>query len=85
LEAGEFIEMRDKPAIIHYTTEFKPWHYHSNHPLRDSFFEELDKTAWRGWRPPRPRFQLNRWWTRRAVHWTKRINMTYRKCAAMWI
>jgi lipopolysaccharide biosynthesis glycosyltransferase len=85
IEFDEFVAMRDDPAVIHFTTEFKPWHYNATHPLRAKFFEELDKTAWRGWRPSRPDFDLNQWWTKQAVNWTKRFYITYRKCAAMWV
>ncbi|MDG2274163.1 MAG: glycosyltransferase family 8 protein, partial [Halioglobus sp.] len=50
----DFIEMRDNPAIIHYTTQCKPWHYGNTHPLRNLFFATMDETAFGGWRPQKP-------------------------------
>lgn len=43
-------------SIVHYVTAHKPWHWHYAQPQRDLFFAELDRTAWTGWRPVRPRF-----------------------------
>jgi lipopolysaccharide biosynthesis glycosyltransferase len=44
---------RRNPAIIHYNhAEWKrPWQPRSTHPHRDEWFEDLDRTAWAGWRP----------------------------------
>ena len=58
---------RDRPAIIHYTTEWKPWDFEPFHPLRETFFDELDQTAWQGWRPTDPGFNFRKWWDRKAV------------------
>lgn len=62
-----FLEMRDSPGIIHFTTEWKPWDFQPFHPMRQRFYEELDKTAWRGWRPENPGFSFRKWWDRQAV------------------
>jgi hypothetical protein len=45
---------RFKPRIVHFTTEAKAWLYGNSHPFRSQFFEMLDDTAWRGWRPRVP-------------------------------
>lgn len=78
----EFREMCERPAIIHFTTEFKPWDFGNGHPWRDRFFEALDRTAWKGWRPSDPGFNLHRWWTRQAVFWTRQATIAWRKATA---
>ena len=44
----------DKEGILHYCGPDKPWARGNGLPkeLNDLFFDELDRTAWRGWRPP---------------------------------
>jgi lipopolysaccharide biosynthesis glycosyltransferase len=83
IDANEFAAMRDHPAIVHFTTEFKPWGYGSRDPRRDLFFEGLDNTAWRGWRPVRPPFRFRRWWQLRAIKFQKQWVINYRKLAAL--
>lgn len=75
----EFVSMRDEPEIIHFTTEFKPWDFRPFHPLRESFYEQLDQTAWTGWRPPKPEFSLKRWWDLKAVGVIRFCVVNYRK------
>ena len=79
IDPQEFIEARDNPAIIHYTTEWKPWHYQNQHPRRDLFLQQLDKTAWSGWRPERPSFRLADSWNRLAVNVIKSSTTAIRK------
>ena len=83
IDRREFVEARDNPGIIHYTTEWKPWHYYNHHPRRGLFFEQLDKTAWAGWRPDRPRFRLSDSWNRLAVNVIKSTTTTVRKIRAI--
>ena len=83
IDRREFVEARDNPGIIHYTTEWKPWHYYNQHPRRGLFFEQLDKTAWAGWRPDRPRFRLSDSWNRLAVNVIKSTTTTVRKIRAI--
>jgi lipopolysaccharide biosynthesis glycosyltransferase len=75
----EFESMRDRPAIIHYTTEFKPWKFEPFHPLRETYFNQLDQTAWSGWRPEDPGFSLRRWWDRKAVNIIRAWVIQWRK------
>lgn len=41
----------EEVGILHYT-ERKPWELGCAHAYREEFFHVLDRTAWRGWRPP---------------------------------
>ncbi len=82
IDQAEFHEMLTNPAIIHFTTEWKPWDYGSNHPFRELFYEYLDMTAWKGWRPERPPFSVRRWWDSMAVETVKRITINWRRVVA---
>ena len=75
----DYEEMLERPAVMHFTTEFKPWDYYCTHPRRDLFFKFLDKTEWRGWRPVKPKFRIRDWWNRRAVSTMKHLTINYRK------
>lgn len=39
------------PALIHYTERDKPWMVGSTHPLRSNWYDTLDRTSMKGWRP----------------------------------
>lgn len=39
------------PAMIHYTERDKPWDPGTRHPLAAHWYEALEQSAWRGWRP----------------------------------
>lgn len=80
IEQDDFIAMRDQPAIVHYTTEFKPWKYRPYHPQRDLYFEHLDHTAFGGWRPEKPAFRLREWWDFHIVQVIRAWTVQYRKC-----
>jgi lipopolysaccharide biosynthesis glycosyltransferase len=43
---------RTSPYIVHYSTSEKPWQSNNQHPWRELYFEQLDRTTFRGWRPP---------------------------------
>lgn len=75
----QFLAMRDRPAIIHYTTEYKPWLHRAFHPRRDLFFQHLDQTAFAGWRPDEPGFRLGDWWTFTLVQWIRSCVVAYRR------
>ena len=42
---------RSGPYIVHYSTNTKPWHSGNQHPWRGLYFDQLDQTHFRGWRP----------------------------------
>ncbi|MEZ6095323.1 MAG: glycosyltransferase family 8 protein [Pirellulaceae bacterium] len=75
----EYVEMTRDPAIVHFTTEFKPWDYFCSNPLRDRFYSQLDQTKWSGWRPQRPHFRLKDSWNRLAVWFCRNWVINYRK------
>ncbi|MCM2370255.1 glycosyltransferase family 8 protein [Aporhodopirellula aestuarii] len=79
-----WIEMKTNPAIVHFTTEFKPWQAHSNHPRSEVFFEGLTDTAWKNWRTPVPPPSFQNWFNRRMVELIKRSTITSRKIASAW-
>ena len=53
-----------KAKIIHYASAVKPWSYFARNPDVQLFYQYLDRTAWKGWRPRRPwRMTIgNRYW-----------------------
>ena len=79
VDRAQFEAMRDRPAIIHYTTEWKPWDFQHFHPLRKTYYTELDQTAWQGWRPQDPGFNFRRWWDRKAVDMIRAWIVRWRK------
>jgi lipopolysaccharide biosynthesis glycosyltransferase len=40
-----------RPAVIHYTAKFKPWHYWCEHPLKHEYYRYLAGTPWKNFRP----------------------------------
>ncbi|MEY2423398.1 MAG: hypothetical protein QOI95_3465 [Acidimicrobiaceae bacterium] len=44
----EALDARDDPAILHFEGPAlcKPWHYLSNHPFRDSYWDTVRRTPW---------------------------------------
>lgn len=38
--------VRDRPAVIHYTSARKPWHGTSRHPMADRYFAYLRRSGW---------------------------------------
>jgi lipopolysaccharide biosynthesis glycosyltransferase len=80
----QWIEMKTNPAIVHFTTEFKPWQAHSNHPCSEVFFEGLADTAWQNWRPPTPGPSFQKWFNRQMIELIKRSTKTSRKIASVW-
>lgn len=73
----QFSEMQRNPAVIHFTTEIKPWHYYCFHPEKDLYFEYLDRTPWVGQRPDRPGFST--WWHVQTFKFQKRLLATGRR------
>ena len=84
IELKQFQSMRDEPSIIHFTTEWKPWQHRPYHPLASMYFEELDKTAYRGWRPTHPGFHWKEAWDNLAVSVCRKSVVAYRKLMGSW-
>jgi len=54
-EAGGGVQACEGHArIVHYASAVKPWHFYAKHPDCRIFFEYLDRTVWKGWRPRPP-------------------------------
>lgn len=79
IDHDEFENAIENPSVVHFTTEFKPWHFDVKHPHRDRFYEFVDKTAWKGWRPTKPPFKFKTWMDRRGANVQKSMMITYRK------
>ena len=45
-------EGRMRPAVIHFTTEDKPWFFRCTHPMKHLYFEHLKSTAWHDFKEP---------------------------------
>ena len=56
----ELRRARSAPYIVHYSTNTKPWHSDNQHPWRHLYFDQLDRTHYRGWRPPLPSTPVQR-------------------------
>ncbi len=80
----EFIDMRDNPSLIHFTTEFKPWDFRPYHPLRGWFYDALDQTAFSGWRPKQPEFSLQAWWDRQCIGFIRKWVVNYRRVRGLF-
>ena len=83
IDENDFVAMRDDPAIIHYTTMFKPWDYRPFHPLRETFYEQLDQTAWKDWRPEYPGLQIRKAWDLKTYQWYRYWCIRLRKLKLM--
>ena len=57
-----FHTLQNDPWIVHFTAPEKPWHYGFTHPHTLGFFECLDATAWKGYRPSKPPESWRQWW-----------------------
>lgn len=51
LRYEEFRHLVDDPAIIHYTTPSKPWHFGNTHPHKSIYYHYLMKTPYRDYKP----------------------------------
>lgn len=43
----------DEPRIVHFSGNIKPWVVRERMHFDSQYFEVLDRTSWRGWRPDR--------------------------------
>lgn len=60
-----FERLRSDPFIVHFTSVVKPWHAECRHPYREDWFQCLDRTPWKGWRPPTGGLQK----VSRSIYW----------------
>jgi lipopolysaccharide biosynthesis glycosyltransferase len=51
LTREEFLRIRRDPAIIHFTTRFKPWQYFHEPQYKRFYWEALARTPWKGAAP----------------------------------
>ena len=84
VDREEFQSMLENPGIVHFTTEFKPWHFHWTHLRGQLFFDALDETAWKGWRPGDPGFRWSEFQQRQSVNFVKWAVTNYRKVVSIW-
>lgn len=84
IDQVEYQQMLDSPAIIHFTTEFKPWDFHWQHLRGELYFKMLDQTAWQGWRPQDPGFVWSDFQQRQSVKFVKWLVTNYRKVSSIW-
>jgi lipopolysaccharide biosynthesis glycosyltransferase len=75
----QFLEMCQRPSIVHFTTEYKPWQYRHVFPNRELFYDQLDQTAFVGWRPEDPGFRFGQWWTFHVVQLIRSGVVNYRR------
>lgn len=84
-----FRQIRDEPWIVHFTWINKPWMTGCNHPATNLFFQYVDRTAWRGWRPPahpkslRDRYRdaytrYRNWYRKSVAPWARSLKQTLR-------
>lgn len=62
---GALLREPDGPRILHYTKRPKPWHLHGDVGIASAWYESVDRTEWKGWRPTRARVlvpKLRRGW-----------------------
>ena len=62
---GALLREPDGPRIVHYTNRPKPWHLHGDVGIANAWYESVDRTEWKGWRPTRARVlvpKLRRGW-----------------------
>jgi lipopolysaccharide biosynthesis glycosyltransferase len=71
VDARTLRTLRISPWIVHFTTSSKPWHYENRHPFRRRFFDVMDQTAWRDWRPAAPYRTTGEWITYQCRRWER--------------
>ena len=80
----EFQQMLDDPQVVHFTTEWKPWHYGIKHPYREDFFATLNATVWQGWQPEKPAFSIRRMVDQFMLTAIKHGTIAYRRLTTAW-
>lgn len=77
-ERSALVSGSEAAGIVHYTRRPKPWHLRGDVSLAGPWFDAVDRTAWKGWRPTQRRLlvpKLRRGWrmarTRPGQLWEK--------------
>jgi lipopolysaccharide biosynthesis glycosyltransferase len=87
--AQELHELKHNPWIVHFNFLPKPWDLNCDHPFCDLFFNHLDHTRWRRWRPRPPRIGLRKRAERLYLDyrtWRRaRISPVLRKWRKQWL
>jgi lipopolysaccharide biosynthesis glycosyltransferase len=78
LRPEEHQSLKDKPGIVHFTTDYKPWDYLNPNPFTRHYWRILKTTPYRDYRPPlrsalkrlppeyRPRTLLGKLWPKKG-------------------
>lgn len=53
LDAATYRRVVDSPCLVHWAGTIKPWKFRSRRAAHRTWYEYLDQTDWRGWRPAR--------------------------------
>lgn len=73
------VALPDKPRIFHFSGRLKPWAYEGDSPADRLYYEFIERTEWRGFRPPRTlgarAMRLYDAPSRRYVHFAERRMM----------
>lgn len=43
--------VKEDPVVVHFVNRPKPWEYYSDHPYTSEYYQNLDLTPFKGWRP----------------------------------
>lgn len=79
-DEATYADIVERPQILHFASPKKPWHHDWPYAHADLFFEYQDQTDWAGWRPRKPRFDLDRHrWVRSLRKRTRRLLARYHR------
>ena len=84
IDVQEWQTMKNNPSVIHFTTEFKPWHPKVTHPSAELFFDVLNDTAWHAWQPDPRSLTARDHFNRGMFRVIKSSTITSRKLVSMW-
>jgi lipopolysaccharide biosynthesis glycosyltransferase len=83
-DAATYWALRKHPWIVHFSSQYKPWHWECNHPYRRRFYHVLDQTEWRGWRPAAPYNNMWEWLELRYCEFQKARNAYRHRLRMAW-
>ena len=84
LPREEFAEALADPAIVHFTSEFKPWRFGTRHPQATAFYQALQQTAWRDWRPTQPKWSARAACDRWGMQVQRGATIAWRSLGSRW-